>query len=145
MPRQAWKSRSAGGGTPTHFFFLIIFLRYLHYGVGVPSAYQTDLRGEKQKKKRPKKNKNRPKKGGGGRSRFSPPPWIRHCNVMWCMFLHWMVRCVWDTLQISLRDTLLSCFVSFFNLNNCVIWKRESKILEMLPYPQSKLHFYRWG
>ena len=40
-----------GGGTPTHFCFCL--LRHLHYGVGVPSACQTDLRGEK------------PKKGGG--------------------------------------------------------------------------------
>ena len=45
---------------------------HLHYGVGVPSAYQTDLRGEKQKKKKKKKKKNRPKKGARGR--FGPPP-----------------------------------------------------------------------
>ena len=61
-----------GGGGLQH-----IFLRYLHlhYGVGVPSAYQTDLRGEKQKKNgREKKRKNGRKKGGGGGPRPIRPP-----------------------------------------------------------------------
>ena len=79
MPRQAWKSRWAGGGgggdsdtffSPLdarpekvaergggggglwHFFFFPYnFLRHLHYWVGVPSVYQTDLRGWQAKKK----------------------------------------------------------------------------------------------
>ena len=47
--------------------------------VGVPSAYQTDLRGGKQKKKKKKKKTPekikivRKKGGGGGRGRFGPP------------------------------------------------------------------------
>ena len=70
ISRQARKSRSVegggGGGTPTHFFFffffLLLFFFFLrHYGVGVPSTCQTDLRGEKPKKK---KKKNAPKNGG---------------------------------------------------------------------------------
>ena len=41
-------------------FFPRNFLgRHLHYWVGVPSAYQTDLRGGKQKKKKKKKKKAR--------------------------------------------------------------------------------------
>ena len=53
MPRQAWKSRSAGGGGGglQHIFSPEFFWCHLHYGVGV-GAYQTDLRGEKQKKKK---------------------------------------------------------------------------------------------
>ena len=77
------KSRSAGGGgggggTPTHFFpdfiYIYFFLRHLHFWVGVPSAYQTDLQGDKQKKqkKTAEKKKNRPKKGGPRPIR--PPP-----------------------------------------------------------------------
>ena len=62
--------RGGGGGDSDFFFFCV---RHLHYGVGVPSAYQTDLRGEKQKKK---KKKNRPKKGGGAAA--DSAPWIRH-------------------------------------------------------------------
>ena len=56
MPRQAWEEVAqrggggGGGGDSDTFFPLIFFLRHLHYGEGVPSAYQTDLRGEKQKK-----------------------------------------------------------------------------------------------
>ena len=60
--------RGKGGGDSDTFFPQNIFWRHLHYGVGVPSAYQTDLRGKKQ-------IKNRPKKGAAG----SPPPlWICH-------------------------------------------------------------------
>ena len=70
MPHQAWKSRSAGGGGGEggglrHIFFW----RHLHYGVGVPSAYQTRPPGWKEENKigrKKKKKKNRPKKGGGG-------------------------------------------------------------------------------
>ena len=44
------------------------------WGIGVPSACQTDLQGEK------KKEEKRGKKGGGGTRpiRPPPPPWIRH-------------------------------------------------------------------
>ena len=76
--RQAWKSRSVGG-TRHNFFFspLNFFWRHLHYRVGVASAYQTDLRGDKQKKKKKKSTdkKNAPQKGAAA----DPPPWIRHC------------------------------------------------------------------
>ena len=37
-----------GGGGSDTCFFLKCCLRHLHYWVGVPSAYQTDLRGDKQ-------------------------------------------------------------------------------------------------
>ena len=64
------KSLSGGGGggfrhiSPPEFI-----LRHLHYEVGVPSAYQTDLRSEK------KGEKNRPKgRGGGGPAADSAPP-----------------------------------------------------------------------
>ena len=43
-----------GGGTPTHFFFRTISGHHLHYWVGVPSVHNTDLRGDKQKKKKKK-------------------------------------------------------------------------------------------
>ena len=42
-----------GGGTPTHFFRTISG-HHLHYWVGVPSVHNTDLRGDKQKKKKKK-------------------------------------------------------------------------------------------
>ena len=62
--RQAWESikslaqlpkklmRGGGGGTPTHFFSRTISGHHLHYWVGVPSVHNTDLRGDKQKKKK---------------------------------------------------------------------------------------------
>ena len=60
---------------------LIIFGRHLHYWVRVPSAYQTDLPGDKQppKKKQKKQNthkkiKSAEKKGPAADS----APWIRH-------------------------------------------------------------------
>ena len=40
----------------------------LHYGVGVPAAYQTDLQGEKKRKRK------WPKGGGGGSAADSAPP-----------------------------------------------------------------------
>ena len=68
-----------GGGGDSDTFFPRNFLgRHLHYWVGVPSAYQTDLRGGKQKKK--KKKKKSPKKltsserRGGPRPIRPPPP-----------------------------------------------------------------------
>ena len=47
------------------------FLRHLHlhYGVGVPAAYQTDLRGEKKIKEK----KEEKKLGGGGAAADSAP------------------------------------------------------------------------
>ena len=45
------KSLSGGGGDSDTFFPQNFLGRHLHYWVGVPSAYQTDLRGGKQKKK----------------------------------------------------------------------------------------------
>ena len=64
-----------GGGGDSDTFFPRNFLgRHLHYWVGVPSAYQTDLRGGKQKKKKkkcPKKFKSSERRGGRGR--FGPP------------------------------------------------------------------------
>ena len=57
-----------GGGNSDTFFFLNFFGRHLHYGVGVPSACQTDLRGEKQKKKK------WPQKRGVRQIRPPPPP-----------------------------------------------------------------------
>ena len=57
----------------TLFFLLFFFWRHLHYGVGVPSAYQPDLRVEKpHKKNRPGKKKTGRKKSHRGR--FGPPP-----------------------------------------------------------------------
>ena len=53
-PEKVAQWGGGGGGTPTHFFPPEFFCRHLHYWVGmvgVPSAYQTDLRGGKQKKK----------------------------------------------------------------------------------------------
>ena len=42
-----------GGGKDSHpFFFRIISGHHLHYWVGVPSVHNTDLRGDKQKKKK---------------------------------------------------------------------------------------------
>ena len=70
-----------GGGNPTHFY-----LRHLHYGVGIPSAYQTDLRGEKQKQKKQKQKIGR--KGGGARPIRPPPPRIRHCKK-WGGYHEW--------------------------------------------------------
>ena len=58
---------------------IFLLLRQLHYWVGVTSAYQTDLRGDKQKKKKKigrKKEKSDEKKGGGGAA--DSPPWFRH-------------------------------------------------------------------
>ena len=82
------KKSLRGRGTPTHFFPQILFWRHLHYGVGVPSTYQTEHRGEKQKKKSPppqkkkkKKKKKIGQKRGRGRGQFAPP-WIRH----WLLF-----------------------------------------------------------
>ena len=67
-----------GGGGDSDTFFPRNFLgRHLHYWVGVPSAYQTDLRGGKQKKKKKKKknpNKLKSSERRGGRGRFGPPP-----------------------------------------------------------------------
>ena len=58
-------ARGGGGGIQTHFPPENCVICIM--GVGVPSTYQTDLRGEKAKKKKePKKGGNRPKKGGGG-------------------------------------------------------------------------------
>ena len=76
MPRccaKAWKSRSAGGGGGLgHIFFFCNFFLCVSFKImGLPSAYQTDLRGEKQKKNG--------QKGGGAAD--SGPPWIRHCSV----------------------------------------------------------------
>ena len=43
------------GGTPTHIFPQTISGHHLHYWVGVPSVHNTNLRGDKQKKRRKKK------------------------------------------------------------------------------------------
>ena len=45
---QVLKKLMREGGLDT-IFFPDIFLRHIHYGVGVPSAYQADFWGEKQK------------------------------------------------------------------------------------------------
>ena len=79
-------SGGGGGGGLRHIFSpLTFFLRHLSlWGiVGVPSACQTDLRGEKQKKKRP------------------PPPWIRHWS-------HTRVHGLMPTLAISALALYLS-------------------------------------
>ena len=55
-----------GGGGGSDTFFWKTFWRHVHYGVGVPSAHHTDLRGERKEKSR--------KRGGGGHGRFGPPP-----------------------------------------------------------------------
>ena len=81
-------SGGGGGGGDSDTFFPRNFLgRHLHYWVGVPSAYQTDLRDGKQKKKKKKKSPNKLKsserRGGGAAADSPPPPWIRHrINVM---------------------------------------------------------------
>ena len=106
MPRQAWESRWAGGGLRrTHFFFG----RHLHYGVGVPSAYQIDLWGEKQK------HKKRPKGGGGGaRSRFGPL-WIRHCMPGW-----------YGVFQMSPNSIIHDCtFLFGWAITKWMIWNVE--------------------
>ena len=69
------RRRGGGGGWTSDTFFSPEFLlRHFHYGVGVTSACQTDLRGEKQKKKKKKKKKIPPPQKKGGRDRFAPPP-----------------------------------------------------------------------
>ena len=76
MPRQAWKSRWAGGegDSDTFFFFSDNFLRHLHYWVGVPSVYQTDLRGDKQKKRKKKTWHSQRGGGGGAGGGLNPQP-----------------------------------------------------------------------
>ena len=74
MPRCRARPGGGLGWTPTHFFFLKFFKRHLHYGVGVPSTCQTDLRGWQEKKNAPQK--------GGVRFPPPPPPRIRHCLPM---------------------------------------------------------------
>ena len=64
-----------GGGIQTHFPPENCVICIM--GVGVPSTYQTDLRGEKgrRKKKEPKKGGKSAEKGrGGGGGWFAPPP-----------------------------------------------------------------------
>ena len=96
MSRQAWKSRWAGGGggggTPTHFFFLSNFLRHLHYWVGVPSVYQTDLRDDKQKKKKKKIDIAK-----GGLNPKPPPPPAYAPAPKW--YLRVWSRCVMESLR----------------------------------------------
>ena len=73
-----------GGVSDTFFSPRNFFCRHLHYWVGVPSAYQTDLQGGKQQQqqqKRPKKIKIVRKKGGPRPIR-PPPPWICHCYII---------------------------------------------------------------
>ena len=45
----ATRTESRASAEKATFFSPDIFLRHLHYGVGVPSAYQADFWGEKQK------------------------------------------------------------------------------------------------
>ena len=52
-----------GGGELRHIFFPEFHLRNLHYRVGVPSAYQIDLPGEKKKERKIMAEK---RVGGGG-------------------------------------------------------------------------------
>ena len=74
MPRcraRPEKGRSAGrggGGGLQHIFFSEFFLRHIHYGVGVPSAYTRPTSWVKSKKK------SRKKGGGGPRPIQSHPP-----------------------------------------------------------------------
>ena len=54
IPKKADERGGGGGGTPINFFRTISG-HHLHYWVGVPSVHNTDLRGDKQKKKKKKK------------------------------------------------------------------------------------------
>ena len=70
------KADERGGRGLRHIFFLCVCVRHLHYWVGVPSVYQTDLRGDKKKKKKKsgeKRRKKKPISKGGGGGGFEPP------------------------------------------------------------------------
>ena len=80
MPRQPWKKRGGGGLRQFCSFFLCFFFFFffffgggghLNYGIGVPSAYQTDHYMVKSEKRG-----QTPRGGGGGGGRFGPlhPP-----------------------------------------------------------------------
>ena len=82
-----------GGGGLRHifFFFFTIFLRHLHYWVGVPSVLLDPTSGVTSKKKK----KIHSQRGGGGlgfRGGFEPqpppPPCVRACSAREGLRLH---------------------------------------------------------
>ena len=79
-PEKVAERGGGGGGTPTHFLFPDNFLRHLHYWVGVPSVYQTDLRGDKHKQKKQKKWHSQ--RGGGGVNPPSVRAWLKRYNKL---------------------------------------------------------------
>ena len=137
------------GGTPTHFFRADFFCHHLHYWVGVPCAYKTDLRGCKQKKKKIAPKKIGKKKGGGG-PRPIRPPWIRH----W--ILHSLGRCALQALsEMSAAaqpcNCLCTCNAWLHNASYTVSYNASSsprKVCDwLIPFAASGLpvkpHFWR--
>ena len=145
------KREGRGGDSDTYFFLLILFLllRHSHYWVGVPSAYQTDLRGDKQQQqKRPKKRKIGRKKGGGAAADLPPPPPppIRRCVYMlqferwpriwlpsWCLSSSSCDFSLSLTASLSRRE-YSSSFASSFWINSSFLtlsaWRLSTLALE---------------
>ena len=81
MPKIPLKMLLSGGGGLQHIFSPYIFL---YFGVGVPSAYMSDLCGKKKKKKKSKRVM--------GRGQIAPPPQIHHWT---CSCSHSCMRWGW--------------------------------------------------
>ena len=147
-PLSVGKLRSAlggGGVLPTHFSDFFFCDINLHYGVGVPSAYQTDLWGEKKKKK---------KKGGVA---VSPPG---SATVFSCTWYHkfsdftvqWWVWTVNDNSKCTLRKFCMRYISNkqfWFNISRVISKsvRRELTFLVECSYSfiiQYNFHTAKW-
>ena len=136
-----------GGGTPTFFFSSwIFFCRHLHYWVGVPSAYQTDLRGDKQNKTKKIGRKKKIGQKKGARGRFGPP-WIRHCPPPPLSQTMLVFRCV-TTHNWHVEDIFILQHIYFKIWLTVKVSSSNPTIDTIFEFMKSDPHiliYYRWS